>query len=209
MWYNYFQKIYLLNLAERFDRLYDATNLLNDYEIPFIRYEATKHSEGYMGLIMSMKKLFTECLENGEDKILIFEDDVKFCEEKEYFHFVMEEAVKGLMCLDWQQFYLGIQHVRPFNSCVKPHILLVTSGYSTHAVAYNKEFMEYFVTQYVAEPCDNWMVREYQPFGKSFCAYPLLATQQKGYSDIGGEVIDWDYYISSSYQKATRHLFEK
>lgn len=207
MWHSFFQRIYVINLSDRFDRLYDTIKIMDEYGIPFERFEATRHDKGFFGLVITMKRLFSDCLDKGIDNCLVFEDDISFCEGKEYFDLVMNKCVEGLMQLNWQQFYLGCQHIRPFNEFVKPHLLQATGAYSTHAVAYNKHCMEYFLNNYIDEPIDNWLVREYQKFNTSYCAYPLLATQRTNHSDINKEVTDWDKYIKESYRKATSHLF--
>lgn len=206
MWTEYFDCIYVVNLADRFDRLWEIAKMLKEYEIQFTRFEAIKHEQGYFGLVQSMKKLYTECLERGENKILVFEDDAMFTEGKEYTDLVMNECVEWLSKNDWGSFHLGLQHIRPFKRFIAPHVLQVECGYSTHATAYNKEFMEYFLSQYIDEPIDNWAVREYQVFNKSFCAYPLLATQRTNYSDIYNTHQNWDMYIRDTWEKATRNL---
>lgn len=209
MWTDYFQKIYVINLPERFDRMYETKNLLDEYEIPFERFEATKYEHGYFGLVLTMKSMFKYCLDNGIERVLVFEDDVKFVEGKEFTNNTMQTCVNGLTTLDWGQFYLGLQHVKPFNKFVQPNILPVEHGYSTHAVAYNKHCMENFMNNYVDQPIDNYFVNSYQQFHKSFCSYPLLATQRKGFSNIGGQEIDWDIYITPNFNKFTAHLFNK
>jgi hypothetical protein len=208
-WINYFQRIALINLADRFDRLYDTIQIMDEYKIPFERFEATRHENGALGLGITMKNLFNDCLERGIDNCLVFEDDVEFCEQPEYFHLVMNKCVEGLMQLNWGQFFLGCQHVRPFNHFVKPHLLPVTAGYSTHAVAYTKHAMQFFVNNWMFEPIDNFLVREYQKFNISYCAYPLLATQRTNYSNICMEDVDWNKHIQKSYREATMHLFNK
>ena len=208
MWYKYFDKIFLINLADRFDRLYDSALLLNEYEIPFERFEAVKHNDGYFGLVLTMKKLFKECLDKDINNILVFEDDISFCECKDYMDVVMNDCVEWMMKNNWGQFYLGVQHGKAFGNLIAPHVLRVEAGYSTHAVAYSKHCMEHFMHNYVQEPIDNFFVREYQPFGKSFCSYPLLATQRTNYSNIYNEQMDWNRYIRKSYEDATRNLKE-
>lgn len=206
MWTEYFDRIVCINLPERFDRWYDVTEVFKEYEIEVERYEATKHTEGYRGLILTMKALFRDCLDKGYERILVFEDDVYFTEPKEVLNQTMSDCVEWLSENDWGTFHLGLQHVRLFDKLIAPHVLRVNCGYSTHAIAYNKHFMESFINNYIDEPCDNWAVREYQPFGKSFCAYPLLATQRAGYSNIENNHIDWNRHISETYNMATKNI---
>ena len=75
MWLDYFDKIFLINLDKRADRLERSTALLNEYKIPFTRWAAYSETDkGYFNLIMSMKLLFQHCLNKGHNKILVFED---------------------------------------------------------------------------------------------------------------------------------------
>ena len=78
-WINYFQRIALINLADRFDRLYDTIQIMDEYKIPFERFDAIRHENGALGLGITMKRLFNECLENDIQNVLVLEDDVIFC----------------------------------------------------------------------------------------------------------------------------------
>lgn len=203
-WQGYFDKIFVLNLPKRVDRLQRVTEIMNEYEINAFVFEAIEHEKGALGLVATMKKLFADCLESEFERVVVFEDDVEFLECPEVFHQTMDKCVVGLHSMQWQIFYLGIQHVRGFGHFRTPNILPVNCGYSTHAVAYSKNAMEYVVKREIQEPIDNFLVREFQPMNTSFCVYPLLATQANTFSDICKEKPDWDKFIRRSYDDAVR-----
>ncbi len=66
--------------------------------------------------------------------------------------------------------------------------------------------MKFFLSRGVLEPIDNFLVREFQPMGTSFCTYPLLATQADTYSDIENSKPNWDIYIRRNYENNVRDV---
>lgn len=206
MWQSYFDRIVVLNLKKRSDRRDRMCELFEKYEINGELYESIEHEKGAIGLSLTMNKLFTECLENGVCKLLVFEDDCEIKAAPEEFNSVMEKCVTDLQSRNWGMFYLGLQHVRKFENWITPNLLPVTCGYSTHAVAYSREAMDFFIHRIVMEPIDNFIVREYQPYGNSYCSYPLLVTQRKGYSNIENNEVDWNMYIERTFSDHTKYI---
>jgi GR25 family glycosyltransferase involved in LPS biosynthesis len=206
MWHDFFDAIVLLNLDRRADRLEQSTQTLNEYGIPFQRFAATENESGAIGLAMTMKSLFVSALDNKVNKILVFEDDVSFVVSPDQFTETMNKCTNDLSTFDWGCFYLGLQHCRQFQAWKTPNLLHVNMGYSTHAVAYSKHAMEFFIRMQVNEPIDNFLVREYQPYNTSYCSYPLLATQLNSYSDIAKDKPNWDRYISPNFERFTKDI---
>lgn len=211
-WRNYFSDVFILNLPKRQDRLLRITEMLSEYEFAYTVYEATERPKGFEGLIFTMQKLFSECLSAGYERIIILEDDAKIIVPPSTFHDTMNKCVEDLKDINWGIFYLGIQACLPFKGFMTPNLLHVNWGQSTHAVAYSKHAMEYLAERYIDTPIDNFLVKEYQPRYNCYCSYPLLITQEAGYSDILGEHSNWDLYISSLYEKhllALKSKFKK
>jgi GR25 family glycosyltransferase involved in LPS biosynthesis len=88
-------KVYLINLERRKDRLEKSTKLLNENNIIFERFDAvdgkalinnTYMNAGQYGNYISHLRVLDKCLENDVNVVAIFEDDVEFCEnfEKEF-----------------------------------------------------------------------------------------------------------------------------
>lgn len=205
-WQNYFSKIFIINLPHRTDRLQRVTEIMNEYEIDAFVFEATEHAKGELGLVATMKKLFIQCLNGGYERVLVFEDDVEFLERPEIFNQIMDKCVNDLKSIDWNMFYLGLQHVKPFMLWRTQNVLPVSCGYSTHAVAYSKVAMQWVVDTAILEPVDNAIVREFQPKGTCFCCYPQLATQADTYSDICRDRPNFGRFIKNSYEQSVRDI---
>lgn len=205
-WLNHIDKTFVINLPHRVDRLERSTEQLNAYEIPFERYEAIKHEQGAIGLVLTMKQLFNECLQRGYKTVLVFEDDFEFVVGKDTVNETMNGAFEWLKNNDWGLFYLGLQHPVMFERFITKNILPVKCGYATHALIWREEAMRFVVEMDIQEPIDNFLVREYQPFLKCYCSYPLLATQRTNYSDIYETEMNWDMYISNRFTENVRHL---
>lgn len=201
-WQSYFNQTFIINLPKRYDRRDTICEQFNEYGISAFIYDAIEDEKGYRGLLLTMKKLFKECLEQGLERILVFEDDSKIVVPHGAFHDTMNACVEQLQKLKWDCFYLGLQHPIQFSQFVAMNLLPVCCGYSTHAVAYSRYAMEVFVTREFDEPIDNWFVREFQPYRTSYCSYPLLCTQHDGFSDIGQSHCTWDVYISPIFEQS-------
>jgi hypothetical protein len=201
MWEEYFNKPLIVSLPARQDRRDLITQQFSEYGISVYLYDAIKDKKGYYGLLLTMKQLFKECLNEGCERVLIFEDDAKIIVPCEMFHETMNACAEQLSLIQWDLFYLGMQHVREFGRFKSMNLLPVTCAYSTHAVAYSKHAMEFFLRGEFDEPIDNWLVRCFQPYGTSYCSYPLLCTQYDTYSDIGGDKPNWDRFITPTFKK--------
>lgn len=204
MWKQYFDRIFVINLPDRIDRLLRVTKLLNNYGIPFEVFDATPHEVGYLGLAQTMRNLFVECRDVRQ--ILVFEDDVQFVVPPDELHDVMNKCLDDLTELNCQMFYLGLQHSQTFKKWITPNLLLVEWGQSTHAVAYGRHAMDFYLDHVIKEPVDNFWVKNYQKYHTSFCSFPLLATQADGFSDICGEFLSWDMYIRPQFEKYVRDI---
>lgn len=206
MWQKYFDKTFLINLKHRTDRLEETLAHFEEYDVDCSVFEATAHEKGYFGLVLTMKSLFKHCLDEGYNKVLVLEDDCRFVVAPNELDYTMCQCVNDLANINWDLFYLGLQQVRQFRRWVTPNILPVDCGYSTHATAYSRRAMEFYINTYVDEPIDNLFVREFQPYNTSYCSYPLLATQADTYSDIAQDRPNWDRYIQDSYAKSVREI---
>ena len=181
-------------------------NLCNEYDIEANFWEAVKRDKGAIGLMLTMKEIFTWCLKNSIDRVLILEDDCEILVCPEEFHAIMDRCMNDLKEINWQLFYLGLQHVIQFPQWITPNILPVKMGYRTHAVLYNKEVMKFFVYHNIYEPIDNFLAREYQKYNTSFCSYPMLCSQIEGFSDIGGQWTSWKKDLEGKFDKNVRDI---
>ena len=206
MWVNFFDKIYLINLPYRTDRLSVSSQILNDFEIPFERYEAIEDAaQPCVGLVRTMQAIFKHALREGYKNVLIFEDDIEMLVDSGTFNEVMNGCVSQLPRY-YHIFYLGCNHPAKFVSKYSENLLPVKQAYSTHAVAYNKSAMQFIVNRAINEPIDNFLVREFQPHSQCYCAFPMLVSQRVDYSDIGKNVTNWKKNLEVRFAETTKHL---
>lgn len=205
-WYDYIPKVIVPSLAHRQDRRNNIIGMLHHYGIEATIWDAVSSNDGAVGLMLTMRDIFNDCLCNNIKRVLILEDDCEMLVEPEEFYRTMNVCCNDLQNIDWQMFYLGLQHTLPFRDWTTPNILPVSMGFSTHAVLYSEHAMKFYLSSFIDEPIDNFWVKNYQQYNTSFCSYPMLCTQREGFSDIGKQRINWDMYIQNSFQKSISNI---
>jgi hypothetical protein len=205
-WSSFFQRIFLINLPERTDRLLIASAELDKYAIPFEVFPAIKHDSGVEGLRLTMEELLRMCLKKDYDSVLIFEDDVRFVENPNYF---MDSAIGQLKeQRKWDLLYLGVNTHVPFPRFIDTNLLPVEKAYAMHAVglSFNGMYKTYeAIVNNPGVPTDVCVAKEVQEQGYCFCTYPLLATQRNNYSDIDKKEVTYDY-IETRFRDNIKHL---
>jgi len=203
MWTNYFNRIFLINLPERRDRLEKSETELKKWNIPYQVIPAIKDEDGAKGLFRTMLDLFNSCMHF--DRILVFEDDVKLlCDPSGY----MPNVITQIDSRRWDLLYLGVNTHKPFPPFVDNNLLSITEGRSTHAVAYSNRGILKVLKKAQHNrnlPFDMLLESLIQPEGNSYCTYPLIATQQADYSDIEKKDVN-PVYIYQRYYDNLKHL---
>jgi GR25 family glycosyltransferase involved in LPS biosynthesis len=80
---NNIDKIIYINLNKRPDRREEIEKELNNYNLPFERFEAIEKSMGILGCLMSHLEVLKIARERQYKNVLIFEDDFQFTISKE------------------------------------------------------------------------------------------------------------------------------
>lgn len=205
-WTAYFDKVFLINLPERTDRLKEATDELGRYNIQFERFEATSDQNGAYGLYKTMMALFKMCVEIEYYNILVFEDDIKFLLDVKETNKIMNDAFKQ-MDIIWDLLYLGINHPIPFGNKISKNILRVERGLSTHAVGYNIVTIKHLLNAPMILPFDIMLVEKIQKFNLSICINPILCTQRPGYSNIENKYVShYSTFLEDRFAEQTKHL---
>jgi len=202
-WKDFFTKVYLINLSEREDRLDVSRGTLEENGIEFERWEATKMENGVLGLLDTMKKLFTHVLENTDDQnILVLEDDFKFLlPPNGFLNMLVEQLPTDYDCL-----FLGC-NLLTVPTRFSENLLKIEQSYSTHAIGYSRAAIEKIMPLFEKPVAYDIMLRNgIQWDGKCYCTYPMLATQHAGHSSIENKFIDWGSYISQSYRTYTKGI---
>lgn len=204
MWHKFFDRIVVLNLKHRADRLFEVEKEMSKYNISFELVEATYNQDGRVGIYESIKSLFKYSIQENYENILIFEDDVKILRKD--FNELMDLCVEQLP-EDWKIFHLGA-NLPDKNKVIQysDNLLLVKRALALHAVAFSLDAMKSILSLPYQLPIDVTIANWIHPGGGCFCSYPLLATQRPGKSDIMGFSIDYKSLIEDNYKEATSNL---
>tara|TARA_R110002096_G_scaffold82501_1_gene192008 strand:+ start:234 stop:875 length:642 start_codon:yes stop_codon:yes gene_type:complete len=191
-------KVYLINLATRPDRLQRVKERLECLDIKYERLEAIDGKTiephhhlkpGEVGCNMSHVSALRDAKRNNYGSILILEDDVVFKED------ILERFNEGYKRVpdDWEIIFLGGDHIRPPTK-ISEHIVKCNFTFNTHAyiirdVAYEKLLAK---AKRMSAQIDTVYARM-QILGKvkAYGFYPWLANQEDGYSDVQDRDINY------------------
>lgn len=199
-WLNKIDRIVVLNLPKREDRLLDFTGMMEEYEIPFERFSAIENSQGAEGLKDSMIEVFNQSISKGCENTLVFEDDAEIKVGKEFFHLTMDKVIETLPEL-YLMVSLGGQITGKVSHFHSTNIIQASKVYSTHAILYSNQGMKEILAQGITAPIDNFYVDRIECMRRSYMTYPLLVSQRPGFSDIGQNEISWIPFIDQKYEQ--------
>lgn len=203
----YFDKVYVLNLNRRKDRLKTSTKKLEYCEIEFERFAAIdgsvlqnvwetfsskKHTlanPNYLACAISHLSIYRDALDRGYSKILIVEDDVSIRKNaNEEFSNIIDNLP------DWELLYLGFIPLtdnrmqwtyREFN-VVSKNIAQSKNFWGLYGYGISSELMQEVLERYNRDfsmELDRFFVKEIQPRGKSYGIIPQIFAAEDGYSD--------------------------
>lgn len=198
MWANFFDKIYVINLAKRTDRMEQAKNQLDKYNIPFERFEAIEDVNGAEGLRLTMIEIFTNAIRSNYKNILLLEDDLDVIQPE--INSIMDNVVKDIPS-NYDIIYLGCQLCRTPSEWYNENLLRVQSAFATHAAMYSLQAMKKILERNFFSPVDNCICQYVQPENLCFAIYPILISQIPSKSDIykDQECMDWRKYLQDKY----------
>jgi GR25 family glycosyltransferase involved in LPS biosynthesis len=186
----FFDKVVVINLDRRIDRMEQLVPQLNKLGIEYERFSAVDGKELDISPIIAGTMSHVEVLKNNRDtKILVLEDDALFVDD---FNEKFEEVMQTLP-VDWDIFYLGAllpKHtgkVTPVNEHWTRQVF--TTG--TQAYCINPARVNYFI-----ENLDGyeWYIDiGLRVFAEKYNAYitqPNLVTQFPSYSDLRLEEVN-------------------
>lgn len=199
-WTNFFDKIYVINLPKRTDRLLEITEEMVKYGIEFDLIDGIQHEKGAEGLRLTVENLLVDAIENGYKNILIFEDDCMFIEPKEVVDDTMNRVVNELP-ENYHICYLSAQPTNGFHYRHSSSLLQLDSAFATHSWALSLQGMKEIISTGLYAPIDNCLVATIQTQQRCYITFPILTTQRPGISDIGGTFIDWNVFLVGRYNQ--------
>jgi len=194
---NFFEKVYLINLKSRPDRLKISTEILNRYNIKFEIFEAIEGNPGIitesevlnkkpgaMGCLLSHLEIIKLAKANKYKNILIFEDDVELIDN---FNIEFNDSIKELPN-EWDMIYLGGSNAnknKPLektNSRIQKTIATnTTSSYGINSNIYDLLILE--ISKY-KRTIDSIYSTDIQKKINAYITNPRIAWQRPGFSDI-------------------------
>jgi len=190
-----FDKVFLINLKKREDRLKNFIDQVNYFDLgDFEIVEAIDTSNqtnitnrmrpGAYGLIQTYIQILQKSIDNNYETICIIEDDCLFLDEitnvEYYYNFLPN---------DWDILYYGGNHnyhtnfTKPIE--INKHVLKLQHTHSCHFICIKKHMFEPLKTFFsnFYGPLDVMYVK-FQLENNVYSFTPNLTTQKPGFSDI-------------------------
>lgn len=182
----YFDKVVVINLDRRKDRLEKVDAQLQELGIAYERFSAVDAKALDIDPIQACRQSHLQVLEESTGKTLILEDDAYFMED---FNERFTQFIK-LLPADWHIFYLGavlLNSERCNDIMVRAmdtsslHAYCVNPEFKEKALAQGREYPEHIDVAY------RLLHRQY----RSYAAKPPLVKQYPSYSDIMEKDVDY------------------
>lgn len=188
----FFPLQYLINLDERDDRLELANKEFEKIGIKPERFSAIKRDNGAEGCYLSHLNILKMAEARGEN-LLIFEDDVQFCDGAKE---IIESAIDELKDKDFVLFYLGGNILRPAYQTDK-HLARLTHCQSTHSICYNGKYIPQIIeflehNQFIL---DVLFSEHIIPQTECYITVPMTAIQRTDFSSIEKQEMSYDIPI--------------
>lgn len=210
---DYFDKVYVLNLHKRAERLALSKKRMNFCDIEFETFNATDGSvmnkiwevyskenthfknASYLGCAISHLSIYRDALENGYKKILILEDDNRVHRDANN---LFDQNFTGEF--SWDLLYLGF--IPLTEDCSMWSYNEIKHYYTTHqfkannlwglyAYGISEALMRETLIAYDKDfpmELDRYFVTNIQPAGRALGLTPQLFAADDGYSDNSGIV---------------------
>lgn len=202
-----FDKVYLINLDRRTDRLENFKKEVEKYDLgEYTRICAIDGNNinpkdygsnlrsGELALILTNLQIFEDAQKNSYNSILILEDDCIFTEEilniEEYFNVLPK---------DWDMLYMGGNHNThggtPPPERVNEKVVKLHSTFSTHFIGIQHNMIN-LIDKFVnyteqIDVCYTRIQKNYNVYSFS----PAIAKQLVDFSDIQNSTTDYNWLI--------------
>lgn len=207
---NYFEKVYLVNLDKRPDRLALASRNCESIGLKYERFaacdgvkerlqiasarETGEHPSywnlGAAGMVQSLIRLFKKCKEDKVGSVLILEDDVEFHRDINKLVCDWIVDVPG----DWETLFFAGNHVKPVTP-ITAHVARMNFTYTLHCHAVRETVFDLLIDTLseMRRPADVYYARAIHSRGKSYCFTPNLAYQSPSFSNIVNRNVNYSF----------------
>jgi len=183
---DFFNKVILINLDKRTDRLEDVSKELNQLNIEFERISAVDALELDITPKDACRASHIKALEMAEGNTLILEDDATFMPNfTDNFTKFIENLPRR-----WDILYLGayIGHSEPVNNYMVRG--LITSSSHAYSINYNRVSEMLEIVRNNTDHIDVAYAKEHSRL-RAYVAQPTLVKQKPGFSDILLKDVDY------------------
>ena len=201
--FNWFDKVYCINLDRRIDRWDETMNEfekwgLKDYVERYSGIDGkdiennTKINNGELGILLTHLKIITEAKEKNYKNILILEDDIEFTEKINDIDDYM-----SLVPTDWDMIYFGGNHNKHMGKSINfinDKIIKLNDTYGIHCVALNNSVYDVILEIIIGK--NKAIDVYYADIQKSYNCYgfnPSIALQRESFSDIQNKNVNYKW----------------
>lgn len=192
---DYFDRVAVINLDRRTDRMAQFESQTKDLGIDFVRYSAVDAQAFGISPMnacrQSHHKVLTDAAADGVKRLLILEDDVEF---KSKFNESFADVVATLPN-DWQMLYLGSNSLSPVDIGIKG-LWKSNAALTTHAYGVKAELFDTLIQVSSDEryPIDL-AYSDLHPKLQVYACRPSLVGQMASFSDIENQFVDYKFLI--------------
>ena len=221
--FDFFDKIYCINLAERTDRWEECLKNFEKYDIKnYERIDGIKINgdlpqkrKGQIGCSLAFLSCFLKAKNDQHNKVLVLEDDFEFIFEKNELFNKLEKCLNELPD-DWDSIFLGanltaehsLYPIKKFSQNLfelKSAHCLHCAGFSRAGISKIFDFLGeeedpnvHLLMNY--ENMDVFMAKIYQSSTKSFITNELLCNQKPSLSNIEGVAYDYNEWMHKNFK---------
>nr|WP_247715473.1 glycosyltransferase family 25 protein [Morganella morganii] len=209
--HDFIEKVIYINLASRPDRMDDILEALGKIEVPcrkIIRFEAIEKTPGFLGCALSHAAVMKMVAENNWGPVLVIEDDCNFyCDDEHILQ--ANRFLSALQKKEWDVALLGGNYFSVYEH--EPEICSLSLKYAFCANAYivNRGYAEkmmhifdksvHLITAN-GEPDESKSIdviwHDLMEKDNWFGLYPCIAYQARGFSDIRGGSMDYEFLFN-------------
>ncbi len=227
--WDFFDKIYCINLEERKDRWVLCEEKFEQYNIiNYIRFEGIKIKDnlsnkklGQIGCALSFYRIIKNAYENFYKNILIFEDDFYFVRSKDQTEIILKESISNLP-KEWDVLYLGANIVYDYSNCplsfFNKYLFKLNSAYCTHSISFSRNGINKFINRFANEDIfineiiekyeaiDIFMAKEFCFKNSCFITSEMICNQCASFSSIEGYNCDYSNELLKRFEKTKYNI---